>query len=199
MNKIIVVGENNKNNTELGNSIELRSDATNSTMLMTSCQTQPLPPPSKSTPSTSISQPQQHQHQQQQQSGPNNFGIVFNGSSNNSPVGVPAAYSASSAISATSTPLLLSPSSPQTASSSLLPSTFTPTPTFYSDDDDDNEEDTSKVIEDSPNGRWSKLKSEISSQKLLDFDSANLAIDSVLINTFFFNVLNVLNEISFLK
>lgn len=74
-----------------------------------------------------------------------------------------------SSVFTASSPPLLSPSTPNYP---------TPTPTFYSDDDD-NEEDTSKIIEDSPNGRWSKLKFEISSQKLLDFDSANLAIDSV--------------------
>lgn len=86
--------------------------------------------------------------------GSNNIGIVLG---------------SNSSVFTASSPPLLSPSTP------TYP---TPTPTFYSDDDD-NEEDTSKIIEDSPNGRWSKLKFEISSQKLLDFDSANLAIDSV--------------------
>lgn len=67
------------------------------------------------------------------------------------------------------------------SNSSPLLSPSSPQPTFYSaiDDDDDNEEETSKIIEESPNGHWSKLMSEISTQKLLDFDSANLAIDSV--------------------
>ena len=86
--------------------------------------------------------------------GSNNIGIVLG---------------SNSSVFTASSPPLLSPSTPNYT---------TPTPTFYSDDDD-NEEDTSKIIEDSPNGRWSKLKFEISSQKLLDFDSANLAIDSV--------------------
>lgn len=54
---------------------------------------------------------------------------------------------------------------------------------FYSskeDDDDDEDNDTNKIIEESPNGRWSKLDVEISVQKLTDFDSANLAIDPVI-------------------
>ena len=57
------------------------------------------------------------------------------------------------------------------------------TVTFYSfkdEDDDDEDNEANKVIEESPNGRWSKLDTEISVQKLTDFDSANLAIDPVI-------------------
>lgn len=74
---------------------------------------------------------------------------------------------------------------PYSSSSSLL-SPSSPAPKFYSsnEEDDDNEEATSKIIEESPNGRWSKLLSEISSQKLLDFDSANLAVDCVIFSVF---------------
>lgn len=39
-------------------------------------------------------------------------------------------------------------------------------------------EDANKVIEESLNGRWSKLDSEIISQKLIDFDSTHLGIDT---------------------
>jgi hypothetical protein len=46
------------------------------------------------------------------------------------------------------------------------------------DVDGEDAEDVNKVIEESPNGRWSKLDSEIFVQKLLDFDSAHLAIDT---------------------
>ena len=74
---------------------------------------------------------------------------------------------------------------PYSSSSPLLsPSSLPPTVYSSNDDDDDNEEATSKIIEESPNGRWSKLLSEISSQKLLVFDSANLAIDCVIFSNF---------------
>ena len=50
---------------------------------------------------------------------------------------------------------------------------------FDADSDDlDEVEDTDKVIEESPNGRWSKLITEIIIQKLADFDSSHLAIDT---------------------
>lgn len=50
---------------------------------------------------------------------------------------------------------------------------------FDADSDDlDEIEDTDKVIEESPNGRWSKLITEIIIQKLADFDSSHLAIDT---------------------
>ncbi len=50
---------------------------------------------------------------------------------------------------------------------------------FDADSDDlDELEDTDKVIEESPNGRWSKLITEIIIQKLADFDSSHLAIDT---------------------
>lgn len=42
----------------------------------------------------------------------------------------------------------------------------------------DIDEDDSSVIEESPNSRWSKLNSEITVQKLLDFDAVYLAIDT---------------------
>jgi serine/threonine protein kinase len=48
------------------------------------------------------------------------------------------------------------------------------------DDSDDLEEleDQDKVIEESPNGRWTKLITEIHIQRLVDFDSTHLAIDT---------------------
>lgn len=46
-----------------------------------------------------------------------------------------------------------------------------------SDADDDNE-DVNRVIEESPTGRWNKLDTEIFVQKLIDFDSTHLAIDT---------------------
>jgi serine/threonine protein kinase len=50
------------------------------------------------------------------------------------------------------------------------------------EDDDDEEEDlddnNDRVIEESPNGRWSKLSSVISEQKIGDFDSIYLALDT---------------------
>ena len=51
---------------------------------------------------------------------------------------------------------------------------------FVLDDNDlEDNEDINKVIEESQNGRWSKLDSEISaSQKLIDFDSTYLGVDN---------------------
>lgn len=69
---------------------------------------------------------------------------------------------------------------------SPIQSPLSPTrPEFYSsndddDDDDENDEEENRIIEESPNGRWSKLLCEISTQKLADFDTAHLAIDSVM-------------------
>lgn len=56
-------------------------------------------------------------------------------------------------------------------------------PKFYCpenvvDEEYEENEDMNKTIEESPNGRWSKLGTEIFVQKLIDFDSAHLAIDT---------------------
>lgn len=46
---------------------------------------------------------------------------------------------------------------------------------FFLDDEDLEEDDH---LEESPNKRWNKLDSEITVQKLLDFDTTHLAIDT---------------------
>lgn len=45
-------------------------------------------------------------------------------------------------------------------------------------DDNDDVLDENRVLEESPNGRWNKLATEISIQNLFDFDTAYLAIDT---------------------
>ena len=45
-------------------------------------------------------------------------------------------------------------------------------------DENDDLQDENRVLEESPNGRWNKLATEISIQNLFDFDTAYLAIDT---------------------
>ncbi len=45
---------------------------------------------------------------------------------------------------------------------------------FYLNDEDPDDDH----LEESPNKRWNKLDSEITEQKLLDFDTVHLAIDT---------------------
>ncbi|CAF0727207.1 unnamed protein product [Brachionus calyciflorus] len=51
-------------------------------------------------------------------------------------------------------------------------------PSNIDEEDLDNEDDSPRIIEESPKNRWSKLNTEINSQKLIDFDSAHLANDN---------------------